>query len=122
MNAMDLLLGLNDVEDLYIIRAEKFRHRKRSAQVSRFHARRAWLIAAIIALTLLLVGCAVAYILRMQDLKVGEYHFYVPPAYDENGEVIPVESREPVTLLSVQGTNMEALAQWVAFTNAYDRD
>ena len=122
MNAMDLLLGLNDVEDAYIIRAEEFRHRKRSTQVSRFPARRAWLIAAIIALTLLLVGCAVAYILRMQDLKVGEYHFYVPPAYDENGEVIPVESREPVTLLSVQGTNMEALAQWVAFTNAYDRD
>lgn len=84
--------------------------------------KRFFLIAALIALTLLLVGCAVVYVLRLQDLKVGEYRFYVPAAYDENGEVIPVESREPLTVLSVQGSNMEALAEWVAFTNAYDLD
>ena len=84
--------------------------------------KRFFLIAALIALTLLLVGCAVVYVLRLQDLKVGEYRFYVPAAYDENGEVIPVETREPFTVLSVQGSNMEALAEWVAFTNAYDLD
>ncbi|MCI7810291.1 hypothetical protein MR626_13615 [bacterium] len=36
--------------------------------------------------------------------------------------MIPVESQEPITLLSLQGTNMEALAEWVAFTNTYDQD
>ena len=41
---------------------------------------RFFLIAALIALTLLLVGCAVVYVLRLQDLKVGEYRFYVPAA------------------------------------------
>ncbi len=120
MNAMDLMYGLNNVQDSYVISAEEFRRGKRKTR--RLPKKKLWLIASIITLTLLLVGCAVVYILRMQDLKVGEHRFYVPPAYDENGEVIPVESREPVTLLSVQGTNMEALAQWVAFTNAYDRD
>ena len=118
MNAMDLLYGLNNVRDSYVVAAGAFRQRK----PKRLPKRKLWLIAALIALTLLLVGCAVVYVLRLQDLKVGEYRFYVPAAYDENGGVIPVETREPFTVLSVQGSNMEALAEWVAFTNVYDLD
>ena len=118
MNAMDLICGLNNVQDSYVASAEAFRQQKPKG----LPKRKLWLIAALIALTLLLVGCAVVYVLRLQDLKVGEYRFYVPAAYDENGEVIPVETREPFTVLSVQGSNMEALAEWVAFTNAYDLD
>lgn len=120
MKAMDLMTGLNGVRDSFIMEAEEFRLGKRKPR--RVPVKKLWLIAAIIALTLLLVGCAVAYILRMQNLKVGEYRFYIPTEYDENGEVIPVESQEPITLLSVQRTNMEALAEWIAFTNTYDQD
>lgn len=120
MTAMDLLLGFGDVKDSYVIAAEEFRQGR--CKIKRLSARKAWLIAAVIALMLLLVGCAAVYLLRMQDMKVGEYSFYVPAAYDENGNVIPVESQEPITLLSLQGTNMEALTQWVAFTNSYDQD
>ena len=40
-------------------------------------------LAAVIALALLLVGCAVVYVLRMQSLKVGEFSFYIPTEYDE---------------------------------------
>lgn len=122
MKAMELLTELGSVKDAYVIAAGEFRQGQRKAQVKRLSARKACLIAAIIALMLLLVGCAAVYILRMQDMKVGEYSFYVPAAYDENGNVIPVESQEPITLLSLQGTNMEALTQWVAFTNSYDQD
>lgn len=57
MKAIDLLVGFNSVKDSYVISAEEFRQGKRKRQSTR----KMWLIAAVIALTLLLVGCAVAY-------------------------------------------------------------
>ena len=57
MKAMDLLVGFGSVKDSYVISAEEFRQGKRK----RLSTRKMWLIAAVIALTLLLVGCAVAY-------------------------------------------------------------
>ena len=122
MKAMDLLVGFGSVKDSYVISAEEFRQGKQKAQIKRLSTRKMWLIAAVIALMLLLIGCAVVYVLRMQNLKVGEYSFYVLTEYDENGNVIPVETQEPITLLSLQGTNMEALTEWVTFTNTYDQD
>ena len=61
MKAMDLLVGLGSVKDSYVIGAEEFRQGKQKAQIKRLSTRKMWLIAAVIALTLLLVGCAVAY-------------------------------------------------------------
>lgn len=122
MKAIDLLVGFNSVKDSYVISAEEFRQGKQKTQVKRLSTRKMWLIAAVIALMLLLVGCAVVYVLRMQNLKVGEYSFYIPTEYDEDGNVIPAESQEPIIMLSLQGTNMEALTEWVTFTNTYDQD
>ena len=120
MNAMDLMIGLNNVRDKFVVSAGEFRQGER--QVRALPKRKLWLIAAVIALALLLVGCAVVYVLRMQSLKVGEFSFYIPTEYDENGEAIPMASHEPITLLSRQGTNMEALKEWIAFKNSYDQD
>lgn len=75
MKAIDLLVGFNSVKDSYVISAEEFRQGKQKTQVKRLSTRKMWLIAAVIALMLLLVGCAVVYVLRMQNLKVGEYSF-----------------------------------------------
>lgn len=61
MRAMDLLVGFGSVKDSYVIGAEEFRQGKNKAQIKRLSTRKMWLIAAVIALTLLLVGCAVAY-------------------------------------------------------------
>ena len=122
MKAIDLLVGFGSVKDSYVIGAEEFRQGKHKAQIKRLSMRKMWLIAAVIALMLLLVGCAVVYVLRMQNLKVGEYSFYIPTEYDEDGNVIPAESQEPIIMLSLQGTNMEALTEWVTFTNTYDQD
>lgn len=61
MKAMDLLIGFGSVQDSYVISAEEFRQGKKNAQIKRLSTRKMWLIAAVIALTLLLVGCAVAY-------------------------------------------------------------
>lgn len=118
MNTMDLMTALGSVKDTYVLRAEEFR--EQGAPRHRMTKRRTLLIAAVIALTLLLVGCTVVYVLRLQDLEVGQYQFYVPTVYDKDGEIIPVETLEPVLQLSMQGVNQEALAEWVAFTNTYD--
>ena len=120
MKGMDLLNALGRVQDSYVVSAGDFRENR--DQPRRLGLRRAWLIAAMIALLLMLVGCAVVYVLRMQDMKVGEYSFYIPTEYDDHGNVIPVQTQEPIVLLSVQGTNMEALSEWVDFTNSYDPD
>ena len=61
MKAMDLLVGFGSVKDSYVISAEEFRQGKQKAQSKRMSTRKMWLIAAVIALMLLLVGCAVAY-------------------------------------------------------------
>ena len=61
MKAMDLLVGFGSVKDSYVISAEEFRQGKQKAQMKRLSTRKMWLIAAVIALMLLLVGCAVAY-------------------------------------------------------------
>ena len=61
MKAMDLLVGFGSVKDSYVISAEEFRQGKQKAHMKRLSTRKMWLIAAVIALMLLLVGCAVAY-------------------------------------------------------------
>lgn len=122
MKPIDLLGSLGNVKDSYVISAEDFRQGKRQEQVKRLSPKRALFIAAIVALMLLLVGCTVVYLLRMQDMKVGEYSFYVPTEYDEDGNVIPHETHEPIIQLSLQGSNMEALTEWKEFTNSYDQD
>ena len=61
MKAIDLLIGFGSVKDSYVISAEEFRQGKQKAKMKRLSTRKMWLIAAVIALTLLLVGCAVAY-------------------------------------------------------------
>lgn len=118
MNAMKLLLVLGNVEGCYIMSAEDFRQGKGR----RVPSRRLWLIAAAIALSALLVGCAVAYALRLERLKVGTYHYQIPTEYDAQGNPIPHETHEPLMVLSLQGSNLEALAEWTAFTGSYDPD
>ena len=61
MKAIDLLVGFGSVKDSYVISAEEFRQGKQKAKMKRLSTRKMRLIAAVIALMLLLVGCAVAY-------------------------------------------------------------
>ena len=121
MNAHDILNMIGDAKGTYVWDAQQDRAGLITTEHRKMPAKKIWLIAAIIALMLLLVGCTVVCLLRMQDMKVGEYSFYVPTEYDEDGNVIPHETHEPITQLSLQGSNMEALKEWTAFTNTYDQ-
>ena len=118
MNANDLFDIIGQTPDRYVLDAVNIQKTKSKA----LPQKRMWLIAAIIVLILCLVGCAIVYVLSLQDMKVGEFNYYIPPAYDEEGNLIPVETHAPITQISLQGANMEALSEWLAFTNTYDQD
>ena len=90
MNAMKLLLALGNVKGDYILAPADFRQ----GNARRIPSRRLWLIAAVIALSALLVGCAVACALRLRDMAFGQTH---QEYYDG--------SSQTVTLLSIQGSD-----------------
>ena len=98
MNGKELLIRLGDVGQKYYDEAENCSVTKRIGH----SVRRTMLIAAVIALTVLLVGCAVAYALRLQDLSIGKgtYTQY----FDDEGKAIdPVEKE--MDILSLYGHN-----------------
>lgn len=120
MTAMDLMNCIGQVKGAYILEAKNMAVPKRKS--ARHGIRRGLLIAAIIALLLLLVGCTVVYVLRLQDLKVGEYRYQTTPVYDENGQVIPAPTHPLRTEISLQGANQEALIQWNEFSKNYEQE
>ena len=117
MNSFEILQAMTDIPGEQILVCKKRLGYDAAAPLPRRHtARRTIALIAAIGLMALLVGCAVVYMLSLQDMKVGEYSFNVPTVYDDEGNVIPPETRAPITRLSLQGANMEALAEWVAYT------
>ena len=125
MKTMDLLTGLNNVRDSYVIGAEEFRQKKHNTQIRRLSTRKVWLIAAVIALMLLLVGCSVVYMLRLQDMKIGEKIETQEEWTGPSGEYVP-PTEWTSTELSLQGYNgspeQMALREWLDFKEQYDPD
>lgn len=124
MKGKDMLVGLNHIDRKYIEEAELEslpRHRT---------LRRPLLVAAIVALTLLLVGCAVVYVLRMKEIHIGQQQTYQDVfEYDpDTGEAVAYIGQEPVTeevltLAGIQGSrNYQAAQEWFAFKQEYDPD
>lgn len=120
MNANEILDMIGDAKGTYLWETQKYRDGTAGAKP--LPRRRLWLVAAVIGLMLLLVGCTVAYVLRLQDLKVAEYRPTTPTVYDENGDVISLPTIAPRTQITLQGANQEALAEWNSFCRDYDPD
>ena len=118
MNANEILDMIGDAKGTYLWETQKYRDGTAGAKP----LPRLWLVAAVIGLMLLLVGCTVAYVLRLQDLKVAEYRPTTPTVYDENGDVISLPTLAPRTQITLQGANQEALAEWNSFCQDYDPD
>src|SRR5699024_7768899 len=86
--------------------------------------RRPLLIAALIALMLLLVGCGVVYVLKMQDLKLGEAQV-TQDRWDnqQHTMVSQTVSQQTLTLSGLKGTpNYQAAQEWYEFEQTYDPD
>lgn len=96
----------------------------------RLTLRRTLLIAAAIAVALLLVGCAVAYMLSLQEIKMGEEQISFDAFSYDPDTGVPVEylGRETVTkqVLSFAGMKdtpaFQAAQEWFDFRQAYDPD
>ena len=91
-------------------------------RTGRHPAGRMWLIAAIVAAMVLLMGCAV-YVLKMQDMKLGDETLYYDIFSDE-GYVgrEPVEM-EVLTFAGVKGSpGYQAAKEWFDFLKTYDPD
>lgn len=125
MKAMDLLTALGSVKDVYVIGAEDFRQGKQKSQIKRLSLRKTWLIAAVIALMLLLAGCAVVYVLSLQDMKVDEEIITQEEWHGPAGEYVPA-TEWVSSILSLQGFNgspeQQAMKEWLDFQNQYDLD
>ncbi len=114
MNGKNILIGLRYIDRKLIEEAEM-------DTIPAAHRgsvlRKPFLLAAVIALMLALVGCAVAYAMKMHDLKIGERTVI----HTQN---IDTEAKQThLDVLSLQGIQNSpaylANQEWLAFTNSY---
>lgn len=119
MNGKELLIGIGTIHPRYYEEAET------EVLSARKRIRRPLLIAAIVALTALLVGCAVAYALSAADLKLGTYHHTMPHYIDADGNKVPEAeiTRDVISLQGISGSpNFLAAREWFEFEQGYDPD
>lgn len=133
MSGKDIFLGLKYIGEDLIEEAE-YGHfpvqEKTTAknEKNRRLIRRPFLVAAIIAMMLLLVGCAVVYMLSMKEINIGQQQTYQDVfAYDpESGQAVAYLGQETVTeevltLAGIKGSrNYQAAQEWFDFKQTYD--
>ena len=121
MKGKDLLLGMNYVNVKFVEEAENVTQLREEKKI--LSLRRPVLIAALIAMLLMLVGCVAAYVLRMDALKIGETtdEQYV---YAEDGvSILGTETvnLEVLTLSGLEGSEgYQAALAWYKFMQSYD--
>ena len=113
MNGQNLLMGLSYIDRKYIEESEQACITGQGRRL----LQRPMLIAAIVALMLLLVGCTIAYVMRMQGLHIGKHTVI----YQELDQSEPTEIQMEV--LSLQGMKNTpaylANLEWLQFTESY---
>ena len=124
MNGKDIFLELGDIGEDLIAEAEYGRFSK-AETAPRPCIRRPVLIAALIALMLLLVGCAVVYALKMQNLNLGQkevtYDAFDYDTLEYLGKETYVE--DVLTVAGLKGSaEYKAAQEWFAFLQSYDPD
>lgn len=112
MNEYDILDIIGDAKGSYVWDAQQVRSGQSAMQRKRPAVSRVWLIAAVVALMLLLMGCA-WLVMNLQDMTVD-----TPPRRDYWGE-----DRYIISMQGFEGSkNYEAFQEWQAFLDSYDPD
>ena len=111
MNSNDLFDIIGETPERYVLDAAN----TKVVPVQKRPLKRMWLIAAIIAAMVFLMGCAIVYILSLEDMAFGNS---VQEYYDG--------STEEITLLSLQGIQgtpgYQATKEWYEWLETYDID
>ncbi len=117
MTNLELFIALGDISPENLSGAEALQ--KMPFVHQNKNIKRAILIAAVIALSLLLAGCGIVYALRLRNLKIGEQGF--ARTQDDASEM--GETTVQLDVLSMQGIkgspNYLANQAWLAFTQNY---
>lgn len=132
MNGKDILLGLKYVGDDLVELAEYGQFPASSEKREKVHRKihRPFLLAAMIALLLLLVGCAVVYTLSLNGLRLGD-QVVTQDVFDydpDSGEAIAhvgqeTQTQQVLTLAGLGGTPAsKAAKEWYEFCKSYDPD
>ncbi len=119
MSKFDLLDVVGETPEQYIVETLKTRGRKKTLPFKRMV-----LVAAAVVMALALVGCGVAYLLQMQDLKLGDQQV-TQEYWDEKNQTMAYEtvSQQVLTFSGLKGTpNYEAAKEWYEFKKTYDPD
>ena len=113
MNSNDLFDIIGETPEWYVLDAANV-HTKVISTGKR-SPKRVWLIAAIIAAMVFLMGCAVVYILSLDQMILGTDYVEDQPGVTE-----------PRTRLSLQGyvgsPSYQAAKEWYDFLQSYDQD
>ena len=127
MNGRDIFRGLQYIGDDLIENAEtgQFPAQNQGNGKTRRPIRRPLLIAALIALLLLLVGCAVVYVLKLENVKIGtgtEQRDYslVDGVYVEDPHTVNTTT---LSMAGLEGSDAyKACADFYAFQTKYTTD
>ena len=121
MNGKDLLTGMSHISTRYYEEAETTQieeHPRNKLLV------RPIVIAALITLMLLLMGCAWV-MMNLDQLKLGNHSYTAPKHMDEEGNRIP-ETEQIMEVISLQGVagspEQMAAREWFEFEENYDKD
>lgn len=118
MTNLELFTALGGISAEYLSGAEALQNRPSVLQKPKGRKKRMVLVAAIIALALLLVGCCVIIAMRLQHLTIREKAASIPSETGFYGEEI--------NLISIQGfmgtDSYAAFQEWQDFLSTYDQD
>lgn len=114
MIELELLTILNNVRGEYILEAQELRSRQRKQPLRRMHRKRIFLIAAIVSLLLLLVGCA-AVLISLQKVSLG--HMKFTDSWEETfgKDVISLHGY-------MDSPEYQAVLDWMEFENSHNPD
>lgn len=112
MNTNELLDLIGETKGSLVWKTQK--HWDGTHKTKKLSLKRTFLIAAIIALLLFLVGCTVVYVLHLEDLVVRKHTSTIQRTEQEEADAI--------SLISLQNINQPALVEWLDFLKSYDPD
>lgn len=109
MDSFDFLKLFGSIRDEYILSAQATPEKKH------FPAKRVLLIAAVISLLLILVGCAVVALLGLKDAQLGRYEYDMGFGYTQSGDTISLQG-------FAGSPEYQAAQEWKDFCQSYDSD